>query len=140
MAKEWLTYEEIIGKKTRRPLEAMCAYNISQIESNEVFFKLLQTHQNTVTAKNMDFVNNEEICSHTITEELERILGVNSTELIFCFLEKRLNMSRNQIIVNTCNFNEGLEQILGEGALSIEKHILKKIHNKLEVNNTSVEI
>lgn len=118
------------------PLEGLCAYNINQIKTNEdVFFQLIQSHKHKVSPKNLELIDNEQICRLTIKEELEKIFGDQATECIFGFLEKRFKKPRNQILANIVDFNQGLEEFLGYGALSIEKHVLKKLHNKIDVSN-----
>jgi len=84
-------------------------------------------------------VDNEKICSYAIIEELDRILGEESTEFIFCFLEKRFKLPRNQILAQIVEFNQCLELLLGDGAATIQKHILKKLHKKIEISNTRVQ-
>jgi hypothetical protein len=138
---EWLKYEKVVGRKISFPVEAICTYNVNQVKTNDhVFFNLIQAHMNTVSAKKLDFVDNENLCRCTITEEMNKILGAQATEYILGFLEKRFKMPRNQILGNIVDFNQGLEIVLGNGALSIEKHILKKLHDKIELSNMSVEV
>lgn len=133
MADLWLEYERIMDKKTQLPLERMCAYHVDQIKSDDqLFFELIQSHQNTLSTK-LELINNEEICKTTIREELDKIVGEQATEYILGYLEKSLKIPRDQILANVVEFNQGLEIILGDGALSIEKHILKKLQNKLEI-------
>ena len=81
----------------------------------------------------LELIDNEEICRTTIREELDKIVGEQATEYILGYLEKSLKMPRDQILADVVEFNEGLEIILGDGASSIEKHILKKLQNKLEI-------
>lgn len=139
MVEKWLAYEKLIGKTMPFPLEGMCAYHINQVISNDqLLLRLIQAHKNTVTAKNLKFVDNEKICNKTITEELDRILGKKATELIFTFLEKRFKHPRNQILANIVDFNQCLELFFGDGAEPIEKQVLKKLRKKLEMPNLRV--
>jgi hypothetical protein len=141
MTEEWLEYEKDIGRKTSLPIERMCAYSINQVKTHDyLFFNLIQAHKNTVSVKKRDFLDNENLCRSTITEELKKILGVQATEYILAFLEKRLKTPRNQLLANIVDFNQGLEIVFGDGALSIEKHILKKLHKKIELSDMSVEV
>lgn len=136
-AKEWLEYEKAIGRRMPFPLEGVCAYNINQVKSDEqVFLQLIQAHKNTITAKELKFVDNQKTCVHAIMDELEAILGEESTELVLGFLEKRFKAPLNQIRANIVDVNQGLELLLGDGATPIEKRILKKLHKKTETSNT----
>jgi len=133
MANLWLEYERIMDRKTQLPLERMCAYHVDQIKSEDrLFFELIQSHQNTLSTK-LELIDNEEICRTMIKEELDKIVGEQATEYILGYLEKSLKIPRDQILADVVEFNQGLEIILGDGASSIEKHILKKLQNKLEI-------
>ena len=60
MAEEWITYEKLIGKTIRAPLEGICAYNINQVMSNnQLFLQLIQAHKKTVNTKKNEVVDNE---------------------------------------------------------------------------------
>jgi len=132
MVEAWLTYEKAFGKTFKFPIEAICTYSTDQIKLNDsALLQLIQAHKNTVTTN--DFVDNEKLCRDAITGELDSILGEESTELIFRFLEKRLKIPRNQILPKIGDFNQGLELILGNGAAILEKQILKKLYVKIEL-------
>ena len=137
--KKWIDYEKFVGKTMQIQVEGLCAYNVDQMKSNDdVFFQLIQAHKHTVSAKDLKLIDNEQTCRLTITEEMEKIFGAQATECIFGFLEKRFKRPRNQILGNIVDVNKGLEEFLGCGAFSIEKHILKKLYNKIEISNMSV--
>lgn len=136
---EWFEYERTIGKTVQFPVEVMCAYNINQVKANnQLFFQIIQSHKNTVNAKELEFVDNGKICIQVITETLEKILGKESAEFIFCFLEKRSKLPRNKILPQIVEFNKYLELLLGDGAITIEKNVLKKLHKKTGIINTRV--
>lgn len=136
ITEKWLEYEGAVGRTVPFPVEIMCTYNVNQVKpSDQVFLKLIQSYKNTVNAKNLDFVDNKKICIQAVTEELDRILGDKSTELVFRFLEKQFKVPRNQIIPQIVEFNKCLELLLGDGAETIEKHILKKLHKKTGILN-----
>ena len=120
-------------------MQGICAYNINQVvPNNELFLQLIQAHKNTVNTKKNEFVDNEEICANLITAEINRIFGKDATETIFRFLEKHFKKSRDKILSNIVEFNEGLELILGSGAVPIKKQFLKKLHKKLDLTNLRV--
>jgi len=131
MVEELLAYEKAVGRTFKFPFSAMCAYSIEQVRLNDpAFLQLIQAHKNTVTAKN--FLDNEKICVDAITGELHRILGNEATEIIFSFLERRHKIPRNQSLAEIGDFNQSLELILGKGATTIKKQILKNLHRKIE--------
>ena len=134
MVEVWLKYENAIGRTFKFPMEAICAYHTDQIKSNEqALLQLIQAHKNTVTAKNLNFVNNEKIFMDTITVELENMLGKEATKIIFRFIEKRLKIPRNQIPDEIGGFNKALEDFLGSGATVIKKRMLENLHGKIEL-------
>jgi hypothetical protein len=131
MLEEWLRYERTIGRTVKFPFSAMCAYSIEQVKLNDpAFLQLIQAHKNTVTAKN--FLDNEKIWVDAITGELRNILGEEATELIFSFFERRYKTPRNQCLAKIDEFNQSLEVILGEGAATVKKQIVKRLHKKME--------
>lgn len=135
MAEEWLSYEKTVGRTLSAQIEGLCAYNVNQIQSNiDVFFQLMQSHKNTVSTEKMELIDNEKIFRTTITEEIEKIFGAQAAECIFGFLEKRFKTSRNEILTNIVDVNQGLEDFLGiSGAVSIKKHIQKRLYSKIEI-------
>lgn len=134
MAEAWLAYEKAFGRTFKFPIEAICAYSTDQIKLNvPAFLQLIQAHKNTVTNKNLNFVDNEKMCMNAITGELYSILGEGATELIFSYLEKRLKIPRNIILARIGDFNQSLKSILGNGATTLEKQILNKLHAKIEL-------
>ncbi|MCW4016622.1 MAG: MEDS domain-containing protein [Candidatus Bathyarchaeota archaeon] len=128
---EWLKCERELGRTVQFPAEGICAYTKKQvISANQVFLKLIQAHKNTVNAKKLEFVDNEKICIQVVMEKLDGILGKESSELIFRFLEKRFSIPRIKILPQIVEFSQCLELLFGDGAITIEKHILKELHNK----------
>ncbi len=134
MTEAWFAYEKAFGRTFKFPIEAICAYSTDQIKLNApAFLQLIQAHKNTVTTRDLNFVDNEKICMDAITGELYSILGEGATELIFSYLEKRLKIPRNIILARIGDFNQSLESILGNGAATLEKQILNKLHAKIEL-------
>ena len=134
MVEVWLKYENTFGRTFKFSMEAICAYRTDQIKSNDqALLQLIQAHKNTVTAKNLNFVDNEKICMDGITGELKNILGEEATKNIFHFIETRLKIPRNQIPDKIGDFNKALESILGNGATILEKRILENLHKKIEL-------
>ncbi len=134
MTEAWFAYEKACGRTFKLPIEVICAYSTDQIKiDTPAFLQLIQAHKNTVTTKDLNFIDNEKICMDAIAGELYSILGEGATELIFCYLEKRLKIPRNLLLARIGDFNQSLRSILGNGATTLQKQIINKLHAKMEL-------
>jgi len=77
----------------------------------------------------------------TTVEEGLSTLGDSPKQAILFHIETSLKIKREEIPTNLTEFIKALEEILGPGAPYIEKIILKRLHDKLnlEFENSSLD-
>ena len=69
----------------------------------------------------------------TAVEEGLSTLGDSSKQAILFHLENSFKIKREEIPTNLTEFKKALEKIFGPGAPYIEKLILKRLHDKLNL-------
>lgn len=134
VTESWLRYENSLGRSLKFCMEAICAYRTDQIETtSQALLQLIQSHRNTITSKTANFADNQKLYMDAVTEELNIILGEEATRIIFHYLEKTFNLSRNQIPDKMEALDKALESIFGDAVKIIKQRIMKNLHRKLEL-------
>jgi len=68
-----------------------------------------------------------------VDDTLKQIFIGEDVETIYNFLEKKFHLRRVEIAENPEIFSTGLRRLMGKGALSIERAILKGLYSKLNL-------
>jgi hypothetical protein len=82
-----------------------------------------------LAAKSREF---DQLLVNAIDDALNS-LGDSVKQSIYFHIEKKFNVTRNEIPENLEEFQGGLEKIFGMGAKFIEILIMKNLHSKIEV-------
>ena len=137
--KELVEYELGLGKKLDLPVTVLCAYDVNHAKSLEekLFFSLIKAHGSVMSssfAREIDFEN----FFPTIMEDvLETVFGEMGKELILIMLDRRHSLTpgerERRIAEDPGFFVEGLEELVGSGAVVIKKSVAREILWKMGI-------
>lgn len=68
-----------------------------------------------------------------VDEDIKRFFGEVVTQVIYGHLERKYNLKREEIPEKPEVFSNGLREIFGSGAITIEEIILKNLFSKLKL-------
>jgi len=132
-------YELGLGKKLDLPVTVLCAYDVNHAKSLEekLFFSLIKAHGSVMSssfAREIDFEN----FFPTIMEDvLETVFGEMGKELILIMLDRRHSLTpgerERRIAEDPGFFVEGLEELVGSGAVVIKKSVAREILWKMGI-------
>jgi hypothetical protein len=132
MVKAWMNYEHSLGTTFKFPMEAICAYNVKQIKSNDQFlFQLVKAHKHTISLKSETRISNEQLLRSTLYRQLKNILGETTTTLFFDYLENYNSKQNCPLTIE--NLWDLLQPILREVHSSIKQNILEEIYARIEL-------
>ncbi|MDH5391206.1 MAG: MEDS domain-containing protein, partial [Candidatus Bathyarchaeota archaeon] len=137
--KELVEYELGLGRKLDLPVTVLCAYDVNHAKSLEekLFFSLIKAHGSVMSssfAREIDFEN----FFPTIMEDvLETVFGEMGKELILIMLDRRHSLTpgerERRIAEDPGFFVEGLEELVGSGAVVIKKSVAREILWKMGI-------
>jgi hypothetical protein len=137
--KELVEYELGMGRKLDPPMTALCAYDVNHAKSLEekLFFSLIKAHGPVVTSSFAQEVTFENFFPTIMEEVLETVFGKLGKEIILITLDKRHSLTpgerERRITEDPISFVEGLEELVGSGAVVIKKSAARQMLWKMGI-------
>jgi hypothetical protein len=131
--KELVEFELMIGRKLDLPQSALCAYDVNHAKSLEekLFFGLVKAHGPVVTSGFAQEVAFENFFPTIMEDVLENVFGEMGKEIILITLDKRHSLTpgarERRIAEDPMSFVEGLEELVGSGAVVIKKSVAREM-------------
>ena len=137
--KELVEYELTIVRKLDIPATALCAYDVNQAKSLEekLFFSLINAHGPVITSRFAQDVAFENLFFPIMEDVLENVFGKIGREVILITLDKYHSLTPGErerwIAEDPMSFVEGLEELVGSGAVPITKSVAREILWKMGI-------
>ena len=137
--KELVEFELMIGRKLDLPQSALCAYDVNHAKSLEekLFFGLIKAHGPVVTSSFAQEAAFEDFFPTIIEDVLENVFGEMGKEIILITLDKRHSLTpgarERRIAEDPKSFVEGLEELVGSGAVVIKKSVAREMLWKMGI-------
>jgi len=137
--KELLELEVMIGRKLDLPATALCAYDVNRAKSLEekFFFGLIKAHGPVVTSGFAQEVTFEDFFPTIMEDVLETVFGEMGKEIILIMLDKRHSLTpgerERRIAEDPMSFVDGLEELVGSGAVVITKSVAREMLWKIGI-------
>jgi hypothetical protein len=137
--KELVEFELMIGRKLDLPVTVLCAYDVNQAKSLEEkkFFSLIKAHGSVITSSFAREVQFEDFFLTIMEDVLENVFGEMGREIILITLDKYHSLTpgarERRIAEDPNSFVEGLEQMVGSGAVVIKKSVAREMLWKMGI-------
>jgi len=137
--KELVEFELMIGRKLDLPATVLCAYDVNHAKSldEKFFFSLIKAHGPVVTSSFAQEVTFENFFPTIMEEVLETVFGKLGKEIILITLDKRHSLTpgerERRITEDPISFVEGLEELVGSGAVVIKKSAARQMLWKMGI-------
>jgi hypothetical protein len=137
--KELVEFELMIGRKLDLPQSALCAYDVNHAKSLEekLFFSLIKAHGPVVTPSFAQEVAFENFFPTIMEDVLGNVFGEMGREIILITLDKRHSLTsgerEHRIAEDPMSFVEGLEELVGSGAVVIKKSVAREMLWKMGI-------
>ena len=137
--KELVEFELMIGRKLDLPQSALCAYDVNHAKSLEekLFFSLIKAHGPVVTSGFAQEVTFENFFPTIMERVLENVFGEMGREVILITLDKHHSLTpgerEHRIAEDPMSFVEGLEELVGSGAVVIKKSVAREMLWKMGI-------
>ncbi|MDH5664584.1 MAG: MEDS domain-containing protein, partial [Candidatus Bathyarchaeota archaeon] len=137
--KELVEYELGLGRKLDLPVTVLCAYDVNHAKSLEekLFFSLIKAHGPVVTTSFAQEVTFENFFPTIMEDVLETVFGEMGKEVILIMLDKRHSLTpgerERRVAEDPMSFVEGLEELVGSGAVVIEKSVAREMLWKMGI-------
>jgi len=137
--KELIEYELGMGRKLDPPMTALCAYDVNHAKSLEekLFFSLIKAHGPVVTSTFAREIKFENFFSTIMEDVLENVFGEMGREIILITLDRSHSLTpgarERRIAEDPNSFVEGLEQLVGSGAVVIKKSVAREMLWKIGI-------
>jgi len=137
--KELVEFEIMIGRKLDLPATVLCAYDVNHAKSldEKFFFSLIKAHGPVVTSSFAQEVTFENFFPTIMEEVLETVFGAMGKEIILIMLDKSHSLTpgerERRITEDPISFVEGLEELVGSGAVVIKKSAARQMLWKMGI-------
>jgi hypothetical protein len=137
--RELVEYELGLGRKLDLPVTVLCAYDVNHAKSLEekLFFSLIKAHGPIVTPSFSQEVNFESFFPTIIEGVLENVFGEMGKEVILIMLDKHHSLTpgerERRVAEDPEFFVEGLEELVGSGAVVITKSVAREMFWKMGI-------
>jgi len=118
---------------------ALCAYDVNHAKSLEerLFFGLIKSHGPVVTSSFAEEVAFENFFPTIMEDVLENVFGEMGKEIILITLDKYHSLTPGEkecrIAEDPMSFVEGLEELVGSGAVVIKKSVAREMLWKIGI-------
>jgi hypothetical protein len=136
---ELVEFELMIGRKLDLPQTALCAYDVNHAKSLEekLFFSLIKAHGPVVTSSFAQEVTFENFFPTIMEDVLENVFGEMGKEIILITLDKSHSLTpgkrERRVTEDPISFVEGLEELVGSGAVVIKKSVAREMLWKMGI-------
>ena len=137
--KELVEFEIMIGRKLDLPATVLCAYDVNHAKSldEKFFFSLIKAHGPVVTSSFAQEVTFENFFPTIMEEVLETVFGAMGKEIILIMLDKSHSLTpgerERRVTEDPMSFVEGLEELVGSGAVVIKKSAARQMLWKMGI-------
>jgi len=137
--KELVEFEIMIGRKLDLPATVLCAYDVNHAKSldEKFFFSLIKAHGPVVTSSFAQEVTFENFFPTIMEEVLETVFGEMGKEIILIMLDKSHSLTpgerERRVTEDPMSFVEGLEELVGSGAVVIKKSAARQMLWKMGI-------
>ena len=137
--KELVEFEIMIGRKLDLPATVLCAYDVNHAKSldEKFFFSLIKAHGPVVTSSFAQEVTFENFFPTIMEEVLENVFGEMGKEIILIMLDKSHSLTpgerERRVTEDPMSFVEGLEELVGSGAVVIKKSAARQMLWKMGI-------
>jgi hypothetical protein len=137
--KELVEFELMIGRKLDLPATVLCAYDVNHAKSldEKFFFSLIKAHGPVVTSSFAQEVTFENFFPTIMEEVLETVFGAMGKEIILIMLDKSHSLTpgerERRVTEDPMSFVEGLEELVGSGAVVIKKSAARQMLWKMGI-------
>jgi len=137
--KELVDYELMLGRKVEIPVTGLCAYDVKHAKflEEKLFFSLIKAHGPVVTSGFAQEVAFENFFPTIMESVLENVFGKMGKEIILITLDKRHSLTpgarERRIAEDPTSFVEGLEELVGSGAVVIKKSVAREMLWKMGI-------
>ena len=137
--KELVEFELMIGRKLDLPVTVLCAYDVNHAKllEEKLFFSLIKAHGPVVTSGFAQEAAFENFFPTIMEDVLENVFGKMGKEIILITLDKRHSLTpgarERRIAEDPMSFVEGLEELVGSGAVVIKKSVAREMLWKMGI-------
>jgi len=137
--KELVEFELMIGRKLDLPVTVLCAYDVNHAKSldEKDFFSLIKAHGSVITSSFAQEVQFEDFFLTIMEGVLENVFGEMGREIILITLDKSHSLTpgarEHRIAEDPNSFVEGLEELVGSGAVVIKKSVAREMFWKMGI-------
>jgi hypothetical protein len=137
--RELVEYELGLGRKLALPVTVLCAYDVNHAKSLEekLFFSLIKAHGSVVTTNFAQEVAFKSFFPTIMEDVLENVFGEMGKEVILIMLDKHHSLTpgerERRVAEDPISFVEGLEELVGSGAVVIKKSVAREMFWKMGI-------
>ena len=137
--RELVEYELGLGRKLDLPVTVLCAYDVNHIKSLEErnFFSLIKAHGSVITSSFAREVQFEDFFPTIMENVLGNVFGEMGKEIILIMLDKSHSLTpgerERRVAEDPMSFVEGLEELVGSGAVVIKKSVAREMLWKMGI-------